>query len=47
MIEQDLNKILEAVAFTDRIIFGRTNYSKMANAYRRHKHFYTMYARQK
>ena len=44
MIEQDLNKILEAVAFTDRIIFGRTNYSKMANAYRRHKHFYNVCA---
>ncbi|MDD4279217.1 MAG: radical SAM protein, partial [Candidatus Sumerlaeales bacterium] len=40
MIEQDLNEILEAVAFTDRIIFGRTNYSKVANSYEEHKHFY-------
>ena len=40
MIEQDLHEILEAVAFVDRIIFGRTNYSKAANAYEGHKHFY-------
>lgn len=40
MIEQDLNEILEAVVFTDRIIFGRTNYSKVANAFVNHRHFY-------
>lgn len=40
MIEQDLNEILETVNFVDRIIFGRTNYSKVANAYEGHKHFY-------
>lgn len=40
MIEQNLCEILEAVAFTDRIIFGRTNYSKMASAYKEHKRFY-------
>ena len=40
MIEQDLHEILEAVSFTDRIIFGRTNYSKLANSYETHKHFY-------
>lgn len=40
MIEQDLHEILDAVSFTDRIIFGRTNYSKVANAYEGHKHFY-------
>ena len=40
LIEQDLNKILTAVSFTDRIIFGRTNYSKEVNAYKEHKHFY-------
>ena len=33
-------ELLEAVSFTDRIIFGRTNYSKVANAYEGHKHFY-------
>ena len=40
MVEQNLHELLEAVSFTDRIIFGRTNYSKVANAYERHKHFY-------
>jgi DNA repair photolyase len=40
LIEQDLNKILEAVSFTDRIIFGRTNYNKTVTAYANHKHFY-------
>ena len=40
MVEQDLHELLEAVSFTDRIIFGRTNYSKVANAYEGHKHFY-------
>ena len=39
-----MNEILEAVAFTDRIIFGRTNYSKKANAYKEHKHFYNICA---
>lgn len=40
MIGQDLHAILEAVDFTDRIIFGRTNYSKVANSYEGHQHFY-------
>lgn len=40
MVVQDLHELLEAVSFTDRIIFGRTNYSKVANVYERHKHFY-------
>ena len=40
MVEQNLYEILEEVSFTDRIIFGRTNYSKVANAYEGHKHFY-------
>lgn len=40
MVEQDLHEILDAVSFVDRIIFGRTNYSKVANSYEGHKHFY-------
>ena len=40
MVEQDIHELLEAVSFVDRIIFGRTNYSKVANAYEGHKHFY-------
>lgn len=40
LIEQDLGTILRAVAFTDRIIFGRTNYSKEISAYEMHRTFY-------
>jgi len=40
MVEQDLHDLLEAVSFVDRIVFGRTNYSKAANSYEGHKHFY-------
>ena len=40
LIEQDLQEILTAVSFTDRIIFGRTNYSKDASSYKQHKKFY-------
>ena len=40
MIKQDLQEILKAVEFADRIVFGRTNYSKKANEYKEHRHFY-------
>ena len=40
LIEQDLVQLLDAVSFTDRIIFGRTNYSKEASAYKKHREFY-------
>jgi DNA repair photolyase len=40
LIKQDLQEILETVEFTDKIIFGRTNYSKEISAYREHKAFY-------
>ena len=40
LVEQDLSTILDAVAFTDKIIFGRTNYSKEIAAYKNHKAFY-------
>ncbi len=40
LIEQDLTTILNAVNFTDRIIFGRTNYSKEITAYKNHRTFY-------
>jgi DNA repair photolyase len=40
IIKQDLGEILEAIAFTDRIIFGRTNYNKEASAYAAHRDFY-------
>lgn len=40
LIEQDLTAILNAVSFADKIIFGRTNYSKEVSAYTNHKKFY-------
>lgn len=40
LIKQDLNEILEAVAFVDKIIFGRTNYNKEISAYKAHKQFF-------
>lgn len=40
MIKQNLHELLEAISFVDRIIFGRTNYSKIASSYEGHKHFY-------
>ena len=40
LIEQDIEKILEAISFTDRIIFRRTNYSKDISAYKQHRLFY-------
>lgn len=46
ILEQDLGELLNAVSFTDRIIFGRTNYSKVANSYKEHKHFYNDCAKQ-
>lgn len=40
LVEQDLNELLNAISFVDRIIFGRTNYSKMISQYKEHKQFY-------
>ena len=40
LIEQNLLDILEKVSFVDKIIFGRTNYSKEVTAYRKHREFY-------
>ena len=40
LIQQDILEVLEAVSFTDRIIFGRTNYSKDISSYKAHREFY-------
>ena len=40
LINQNLREILEAVGFVDKIIFGRTNYSKAVTAYKDNKQFY-------
>ena len=45
ILEQDLMDILETVSFTDKIIFGRTNYNKEVTAYPNHNTFYNQQAR--
>ena len=40
IIRQELGEILSAVGFVDKIIFGRTNYSKEISAYPDCKNFY-------
>lgn len=40
LIDQDVNNILQAVSFTNKIIFGRTNYNKEVSAYKAHHTFY-------
>lgn len=40
IVGQEIEPILEAIAFTDRIIFGRTNYNTEVSAYKRHRDFY-------
>jgi len=46
MIEQDLAEILEAVTFTDNIIFGRLHYNKIVSEYKQHQQFYNACAHQ-
>lgn len=45
LIEQNLNKILNTVKFTDRIIFGRTNYSRNVTEFKGHRKFYNEQAK--
>lgn len=40
LINQKLDELLEEISFTDKIIFGRTNYCKEVSAYKQHKKFY-------
>ena len=40
LVRQNLGTLLDAVAFTDKIIFGRTNYSTEVTAYNGQKEFY-------
>ncbi len=44
VISQEIEPILESIKFTDKIIFGRTNYSKEISAYKDHKNFYNIQA---
>lgn len=45
LIEQNLGVVLEAVSFADKIIFGRTNYSKEVTAFKDHRQFYNKQAK--
>jgi DNA repair photolyase len=40
IVTQDIRDILEAIEFTNRIIFGRTNYSHQTTSYKNHRAFY-------
>lgn len=40
LINQKLDELLEKISFTDKIIFGRTNYCKEISAYKQYKKFY-------
>lgn len=40
IIEQNIRNILKEISFADKIIFGRTNYSKEISSYKEHKKFY-------
>jgi DNA repair photolyase len=46
IIEQELDDILEEISFVDKIIFGRTNYSKEVTAYKTHRDFYNQKAQE-
>jgi DNA repair photolyase len=40
IVEQDFDKILEAVSFVDKIIFGRLNYNALVSQYPERKAYY-------
>lgn len=45
IVDQKFEKILESVAFADKIIFGRLNYNAMVSQYQDHKGFYNKLSR--
>lgn len=45
IIEQDIDILLNNIYFVDKIIFGRTNYSKEVSMYKNHLSFYNSQAR--
>ncbi|MCB4790403.1 MAG: radical SAM protein [Elusimicrobia bacterium] len=40
LIEQDLNKILKAISFVDKIVFGRLNYNVKSSEFKYTKEYY-------
>lgn len=45
LIKQELCDILKAISFTDKIIFGRTNYNREITAFKSHREFYNEQAK--
>ena len=46
ILNQDFTKILEAISFADKIIFGRLNYNAEVTRYKDHKAFFNTLAKQ-
>lgn len=44
-IDQDITSILNAISFTNKILFGRTNYNKEIFAYKEGRAFYNAQAK--
>lgn len=44
IIEQDFEEILQAISFTDKIIFGRLNYNKRVTEYKGYKEYFNKLA---
>lgn len=40
MLRQNLHELLQNVAFVDKIVFGKTNYNRMASAWEGNREFY-------
>ena len=44
IIDQNIDDILNAISFVDKIIFGRLHYNKQVSAYKGHKEFFNQMA---
>lgn len=44
LVEQDLNRILEAISFSDKIVFGKLNYNVKTTEFEDNKKFYNQCA---
>lgn len=40
IVRQDIHEVLDRVAFTDKIVFGRLNYNLKSTQYREHRSYY-------
>lgn len=46
LVQQNLGRILETVSFSNRIVFGKTNYSKDVSSFPDYKSYYNLCAKQ-